>query len=531
MIRLRNEDLAGRMFRFERIDGSVISATLRLHPDGAIEGAAHPNESAWHLTNGVLTFHHASGGVSTRFDEVVRIDGMLTLTGPFLFRDASRPWHRLREVRAEAPADPPETPLTPAMLTGGPFALKDAAGKVIAPAVWFLGDGRVFGTRNPCHERWAIEANRLVIRASDGAVFWTLRAGLTGDGTLALVGGPPGSPVTATDAICFFAEARGPWRPPPVLERRRQAETGRALVLVRTHQVNDKVADLTRALEATADTYDVALLVDETNGRPPVTHERIVWHSVAACADLGLPMPAERMLWWCGDYPLYFAARQYPQYAWYVMIEYDVHLTAGDGRLIRDLVDRLMNGPARFDCVGLRLRHGGLRDDRILSAAFRRGNDVHSYFLPVLALSRPAVNYLFLDRRLEAARGTRPEDVIYCEPFIPMALLEGGFTVGDLNEVIPGCYDDRLMVLPSRFLGLPRSLAAGFAAYSGMIHPVYDDAEFLERFIARIRTAEWQAYFLRTLDDPGLAAIPVALRESFAARARALLADHPDHVG
>jgi hypothetical protein len=521
------DDIDGRYFRFERVDGSLISRLVRLATGGAVIGSIHPNETSWRVDgDGVLEFLDAGGRVTTRFTDVATDSGRLVLTGPFLPWDAEKPLHRIREIRSDPPAlkdadgQAGDLPVTPETLRGVTFVLKDAFNQVVSPNVYFLSDGRVMGTRDPRHETWVVEGGWLVIRGIGGQSFRRFGMGWLADGTVCLVGNRR---LPEEERYYLIAEAPAAFEVPPTALARRQAAGGRALVLVRTHLMNAKVVSLVRALEATATNYDVALVVDETNGRPPVEHERIVWHSVAACAELGLALPAQRPLWWCGDAPLYFAIRQYPDYSYYFMIEYDVHLTAGDGRIFNTLTERLLTSHRALDCVGMRFRAGGMRQDLILQAAFRKNPEVHSFFLPVLGASRKAISYLYQERMIEALRHTPDEDILYCEAFVPMTLLAGGFSVGDLNEVAPGCYTDRLMIVPSRFSSLPLSLAGGFEDHVAMIHQVYDDAEFLDRMIRWKDERPWLEYVLKVLDDRALAVLPDALRQAAAARVRAML--------
>jgi len=532
---LQTDDIAGRYFRFERVDGSIVCQLIRLAQAGQISGAIHPNETSWRVDeDGALLFLDANGHVTTRFNDVETVAGKLVLTGPFLPLDAQRPLHRIREMRSDPPAlrsasvgadGLVDEAVDPGTVRGVTFALKDAFNQVVAPEVYFLSDGRVIGTRDPRHETWSIEAGWLVIRGVDGHIFRWFGMDWTVDGSVCLVGNRE---QLAEDRFYLIAETPKPFVPAPPVQRRRDSAVGRALVMVRTHLMNEKVASLVQALEATATNYDVALIVDETNGRPPIEHERIIWHSVAACSALGLAMPAQRPLWWCGDAPLYFAIRQYPDYSYYFMIEYDVHLTAGDGRVFNTLVERLLTSHRAFDCVGQRLRMGGMPHDQILLAAFKRDPEVHSYFLPVLGLSRKAISYLYQERVIEALRHTPDEDILYCEALVPTILLAGGFTVGDLNEVVPGCYTDRLMIVPTRFMSLPLSLAGGFEHHVAMIHQIYGDEEFLDRMIRRLDTRAWLEHVLQMLDDRALAVLPVALRQAAAERVRGMLAARTD---
>ncbi len=287
--------------------------------------------------------------------------------------------------------------------------------------------------------------------------------------------------------------------------------------------MNEKVQSLVDALEKTATNYDVALVVDETNGRPPITHQKIVWHSVQACGEMGLSCASTRPLWWCGDFPLYFAYQQLPSYKYYFMIEYDVHLTAESGVLFQELVQKINSGMCDFDAIGIRFRREDFRNDHLVTAAFRRFKEVHSFFFPFLGLSRPAVGFLYAQRQMEAFKQTPADEILYCESFVPTLLMLGGFRVGDLNEVIPSAYDQHLMILPGRFLGLPIDLASGFQNHSRMIHQVYGNEEFLTRILNRFEGRDWIEKFLNTLDDPALAALPATLRDRVREMARTRL--------
>ncbi|MES2019757.1 MAG: tetratricopeptide repeat protein [Pseudomonadota bacterium] len=88
--------LAGRSFRFGRLDGSVIGH-LELAPGGTIAGHRHPNESAWSVEAGKLVFRDDVGVPSTVFSLLHRDDGLYVFRGEFLPR-GPEPWHTLDEV-------------------------------------------------------------------------------------------------------------------------------------------------------------------------------------------------------------------------------------------------------------------------------------------------------------------------------------------------------------------------------------------------------------------------------------------------
>src|SRR5262249_55033588 len=116
------------------------------------------------------------------------------------------------------------------------------------------------------------------------------------------------------------------------------------LILIRSHLVNNKLFDMVARFNRTSDLFDVAIVYDRTHGTPTEMPDvDIIWHSEAECLEMGLPK-RDRLLWWCGDFPFYFALTQKPNYRYYAMVEYDVHFT-GDPiefftRLISLLTER-----------------------------------------------------------------------------------------------------------------------------------------------------------------------------------------------
>ncbi|MBN1417964.1 MAG: PKD domain-containing protein [Planctomycetes bacterium] len=81
-------DLAGKRFRFSWSSekGGAVNGIATLKEDGRIDGIGSPNETTWQIDDeGRLIFKHADGRISTRYDRVRRVEGMLEFEGPFLF--------------------------------------------------------------------------------------------------------------------------------------------------------------------------------------------------------------------------------------------------------------------------------------------------------------------------------------------------------------------------------------------------------------------------------------------------------------
>ena len=87
----------GRVWRFGRGDGSVITPHLRLLRGGELRPRQHRNEHAWRIHQGALEFITPEGHVTCRFDTVGTAErGAMALQGSF--RLISGVTHTLREI-------------------------------------------------------------------------------------------------------------------------------------------------------------------------------------------------------------------------------------------------------------------------------------------------------------------------------------------------------------------------------------------------------------------------------------------------
>ncbi len=194
-------------------------------------------------------------------------------------------------------------------------------GSIVSASVFLLPDGRVFGTRHPNESFWAIAGDSLEFLDQQRAVTTRFtqivrdQAGWRLEGQFLPGAGP--------HARHILEESPCP------IDRRdfdRNSVGTSVAVMLRTHFIDDRVLELMYHLNHERQNFDLYLTIDETNGRPETDLQNIIWHSVARCPELGLTQKRDRLLWWCGDFPFYFALSQIPQYQYYAMIEYDVHL-------------------------------------------------------------------------------------------------------------------------------------------------------------------------------------------------------------
>ena len=388
---------------------------------------------------------------------------------------------------------------TLAKILGETYSLCRHDGSVVAPTVYLLPEGRIIGCDSLNETAWSF---------ADGVLYFHDETG------------------TATTRFTAFADAdgvptiTGDFLPHPgirhILRARRGTVHGRLmgttpqparplLIMVRAHLVNDKLHRLLDQLRDVNTSADLAVIYDRTHGMPQADFtDDVIWHSIAECKDIGLTQHHEQLLWWCGDFPFYFALKQRPSYEYYAMVEYDVHFTGDAGAFVGRLQAALSKRAGSIDAVGTRLREEDRNPNGLHGPIVRQFNPAYSYFFPLIVLSRRAAAFLYTARRLEAALGIRGDAIAYCESFVASYLAANGFVCADLNELLPGSYDNDLMVL-GNIGGLPASLADRFRDRVELVHPVYGDEQYLTGRISRIGVSELQR-FIRLLDrDPHLA--------------------------
>jgi hypothetical protein len=202
-------------------------------------------------------------------------------------------------------------------------------------------------------------------------------------------------------------------------------------VLFRTHLWNDYVARQYQRLLPYAGSSDVFVLLDETGGPVAVDVPRVVSHTEESIKALGLTDGGvRRMLWYNGDYPLYYFFQSHPDYDYYVMIEYDVAINVDIGQMV-DHAER--------EAIGLM----ALTKGEAVSEWPHTASCLDVYDLAVVKkrlicfsiFSREAIAALFV-RRLalsNAYREGRLQRWPYCEGFIPTELALRGFKIAEIS--------------------------------------------------------------------------------------------------
>lgn len=112
-------DVTGKIWQFERSDGTIIAPQIILLPDGSISGHTDPNEVRWGLEDSgqTLVFYNSHGITSTRFTSAQLEQGRLVLTGQSQFSTTAVSTYILRELPPILDTQAP-TNLAPVLGTG-----------------------------------------------------------------------------------------------------------------------------------------------------------------------------------------------------------------------------------------------------------------------------------------------------------------------------------------------------------------------------------------------------------------------------
>jgi hypothetical protein len=114
----------------------------------------------------------------------------------------------------------------------------------------------------------------------------------------------------------------------------------RYAVVFKTHAWDGFISRQLDRYRAITGNGDVFLCLDETNGSlGSIDHDRVLRSTNADLVALGLADRAERgsLIWWNTDYPHYLFARDYPDYDYYVFVEYDTCINRDMDGLIADV--------------------------------------------------------------------------------------------------------------------------------------------------------------------------------------------------
>ncbi len=349
-----------------------------------------------------------------------------------------------------------------------------ADGTTIARNVRLKRFGHVLGHDNENEFGWIIRDGRLEFQTAEGKTTCRFTAAsLTAQGKLVMAGRLDGSDIMHVLEESHLTSQLGAANRDP-----------KVAVLVRTHLMNDKLLDLLDVLNQSR-RFDLFVSADETRTTIDCGGYTKLPHNTELCAQFGLAANHERILWLCGDYPLYFARAEIPDYDYYIMIEYDVDFVRKSPLFLEGLISRLQppDRPA-FDLVTASLNRANPDWGWYRSAHMMFPEVYESGIFAFVAMSGRAVDHLYATRRTEAEQGRDGSDIIHCEAFCASALAAADYHCADIGTLVEGAIDLGMFHPP--VLDFPNSqyLLDDYRPTNPrveIVHPVFDIDGYLER--------------------------------------------------
>ncbi len=299
------------------------------------------------------------------------------------------------------------------------------------------------------------------------------------------------------------------------------ATAPRYAVIFRTHFWDDFAQRQFDRLQLQVGSGHIYILVDETNGVVEgIKHDRVVRLTEQDVLDMGLPRAGTgSLLWFNGDFPLYYFLKDHGSYDYYVQLEYDVVLNMNLDRLVSraaaDAVDfvGLTKGQSVQEWAWLHTTKG-VYDPRVVR-----------WKLICLSLFSHRALQTLATRRLAMAEQLR-EAVIttwpFCEGFIATEMEAEGFTSVELaNYADTAAYDT-----------WPPFVESDLPIMTGhpIIHPVLDQERYvgslLKYKVGLIGYLNINSLLHRKLRRLPVRAYLTALGTSFAFKAMRTLRSH-----
>ena len=209
----------------------------------------------------------------------------------------------------------------------------------------------------------------------------------------------------------------------------------RFAVIFRTHFWDEFAKRQFARLTEKVCSGDVYILMDETNGPVQgISHDKVVRMTESDVLAMGFPRAGEgSLLWFNGDYPLYYFLKDHGSYEYYVLLEYDVALNVD----VDPLVQRVAAGA--IDFVGL-TKGEPVRDWPWLDTcrdAYAL-EDIQYKLICMSVYSVRAIQWLAA-RRLELAAQFHDGSMKawpFCEGFIATEMARNDFITAELADFV-----------------------------------------------------------------------------------------------
>ncbi|MBQ7705616.1 MAG: hypothetical protein IJT73_09355 [Selenomonadaceae bacterium] len=254
----------------------------------------------------------------------------------------------------------------------------------------------------------------------------------------------------------------------------------KTLMILGTHFVDENVISEYRKMKNTPG-VDAVLAIDNTNPKIEFqsrVEDKIFFDTSVKCFFFDSKLHDEfqlhhfiengeqnfkKNMYENGDYRFYYFRKYFPDYDYYWMIDYDVFCNAENyagflEKFADNRADLLIQGLAETK----KSDEGFLKN---LDWLYNDEDKIYQGLFAVVRLSARAIDFLY-QKRLELGKIFRNSAAqfkqwVFCEVFVPTALINGGFICENLNEervkFLPHIYlnDERFFLQPDNHLYHP----------------------------------------------------------------------------
>lgn len=239
-------------------------------------------------------------------------------------------------------------------------------------------------------------------------------------------------------------------------------------VIFRTHFWDDFTTRQLERVRARTGSGQLFVLVDDTRGSiAGITNKDVFRLTDGEVLSAGYPEAGEGSVqWYSGDVPLYLFARAYPDFDYYVQLEYDVNL----GVSLEELVDRV--GAEAVDMVALSTRGGSTWHWLSTMTDEYEAASVRNQLICFSVFSRQAIHKLEKARLAQADRfrSGAIQNWPYCEGYIATEAVRQNLRVRELSAY--GDVSHYEWWPPFHENELPKLERLAF------VHPVLDQSRF-----------------------------------------------------
>ena len=261
------------------------------------------------------------------------------------------------------------------------------------------------------------------------------------------------------------------------------SRAARFAVIIRTYQWDNFIERQVARYRAVCDGGDLFISADTTHGPiGPIGHDQVFSTTNDDLLGLGLANRFEKgsLIWWNADYPSYAFHHAFPDYDYYVFVEYDSLVRRPLAPMVQEVARR------RLDFVAAPI-------GRPLATWFwwpyarqvYGADELRASLNCIAFYSNRALTMLF-ERRLAMGRDPRIRSWPISEAFVATEIERAGYTAAPLSMLgDDGAYDWFPPVLEDDIDGLDAGV---------FVHPVLDEPRYLKSILTN--GGHWRDYFI-----------------------------------